>query len=283
MSLVKYDNTAIIIVTYNPQEDFSSVLRRASAIVTNVIIVDNCSTNIEYLQNLLTTTDVQLICNDKNYGIAYALNQGLKQAITLSLEWAITLDQDSLPDFNILESYNDIIREMDNFLYPIGLVGISYKENKLNNNTTAITKKTLITSGLLHKIDILSKVGFYREDYFIDYVDFEFSLRCNKLGFKTILINKKLLEHHLGTPKEKKLGGFSIHSTNHNPTRRYYMSRNFILTCRLYWRDFPIELLKKFYHFSQSTCKMMIVDDNRKSKIKSVIKGIHDGLKFHIK
>ena len=84
------------IILYNP--DLSRLRENISAIlpqVDNVVLVENGSSDITYLKEL-EDEKIELIVNDENMGIAYALNQVMQYAHDNSYEWALTLDQDSV-------------------------------------------------------------------------------------------------------------------------------------------------------------------------------------------
>ena len=68
--------------------------------VNYIIIVDNNSSD-QLIFKKLEFEKTYIIFNNQNFGIAKALNQGIKKAITLDCDWVITFDQDSKPKTNI--------------------------------------------------------------------------------------------------------------------------------------------------------------------------------------
>lgn len=276
--IVRNNNTAIVIVTYNPDRVFREVLNRCRELCENIVIVDNGSKNISEWNYLLTTRET-IIINKQNLGIAEALNEGIQSALKLNIEWILTLDQDSIPCRDIFQLYSEILKKETGKINKIGLIGASYTDSKIKTEISYKRSLTLITSGLLHNISIFEDTGFYNSSYFIDYVDFEFSLRCNVKGYITYRIERKVLNHSLGNPKKKKFLIWNLQSTNHSAFRRYYMVRNTIWTSRLYWRYYPRIILIKNFHMLKSIILMMLVDDHKITKIRRIFKGFVDGYK----
>lgn len=272
-SLPTKDNTCIIIVTYNPDLGFINNVNRHLEIVNKVFIVDNNSTaDISIGLPAEYRNKIEFIHSDKNNGIAWALNIGIKEAIKFSYEWVLTFDQDSFPNINLLDYYSQVLKEEKN----IGLLGTKFSDKTEEIGT--ITWKnsiTLITSGTLHPIDIFDAVGFYNEKLFIDSVDFDFALRVKIAGYNVIRIEARLLSHKLGNPIRK----YGLQSSNHNLIRRYYYSRNHVFLTKTYFRDFPSWIMKKNFFFIKSILELIIVEDNVSNKLKTISKGIKDGYK----
>ena len=276
--MVNKENTVIVIVTYNPDASFINIIEIHSQIASKVIIVDNGSIadNCIHSKAIQSIPNLEIIYSQINKGIAWALNCGIKLALISNPKWILTFDQDSKPVFNILNYYNKIITLNRN----IGLVGINFGPHERNidnlNDLVLIDTLTVITSGTLHNVDIFARVGYYNEELFIDSVDFDFTLRVKQCGYRTVRITNITLEHRLGSPLVKK----GVESSNHNAFRRYYMARNHIIITKRYFKHFPIFCIKKTYFFITSVIRMIIVDTDKRTKIKHTISGIIDGLKY---
>ena len=122
-SLLNYNNTASVIVTYNPDNTFEINLKRISELFSHVVVVDNNSITsvLSYLENVCGVYDnVSLICLSDNLGIAKGLNIGLKKALEFSPLWIITFDQDSFPCDSFLYYYNEVLSHID--LCSLGLL-----------------------------------------------------------------------------------------------------------------------------------------------------------------
>jgi rhamnosyltransferase len=280
-------NICCVIITYNPTGIF---LKLADAIKNQVdclIIVDNCSEG-ESLEIILPFADnnkVHLIRNDQNLGIAKALNQGVLLADELKYKWAITFDQDTQPFDNIIGTISEVY-SLYHVKIRIGAIGVNFSnENsssnyRRNDNEKFREKDYLITSGCLISIAAFNEIGGFREDFFIDNVDLEYSLRLRKYNWISLMAKKPGMSHMPGAPRIKLFLGFKVISSNHNVIRRYYMARNHTLLTKEYLFTFPYFIIKLNYFFFLSIFQLIIADDNRKEKIFACLRGLKDGILY---
>jgi rhamnosyltransferase len=288
MSLIN-NSCCAIFVTYNPDanivENVSSILAQAS----EVVIVDNAS-NIdaqEILKDISKDKRVTLILNDRNCGIAYALNQGVKYSIDREYQWLLTFDQDSLAPPDYLQTLFSTYDSADNrdsiaivaptYITSTGTLSFSHPLSKNSNNKTYSEVETTMTSGNLISTKVFDKVGFFNEDFFIDFVDHEYCLRLAKSGFRIVESHQALLQHTLGSSTKHNFLGLSIITTNHNSLRRYYKYRNMITVLKMYFLD-SISISSQILRvFLSEPIKILIFEQDKYSKIKSILKGIYHG------
>src|SRR5205823_6917974 len=95
--------TGAIIVAHRPDNGFIDRVRRIQRQVAHVIVVDNSGRGDRKV-NLyeLARDGVEVVENERNLGVATALNQGFSRAIQLGLAWVVTLDQESEVDDDML-------------------------------------------------------------------------------------------------------------------------------------------------------------------------------------
>ena len=86
-------------------------------------------------------------------------------------------------------------------------------------------QRTRIASGSLISLEVLTRVGPMAQELFIDYVDLEWCLRANSLGYKNFQIANALMTHAIGGEPIQFLGKFW---PSHSPIRHYFMFRNAI-------------------------------------------------------
>ncbi len=183
---------------------------------------------------------IESFCHDKNKliylsmhgnkGIAYAQNRGVEYAISEGFELFIEIDQDSsLPSGyveKILSSYYLLI---NNNIAVGGLGPIAksksqnfiYHEHKSGNSIFFVDKT--LSSGFLYNKSAYHLVGGKDESLFIDYVDWDWCWRANKLGLKVAVDSSLQIEHMLGDGHGK-LFGFYVGLPS--PVRLYYQYRN---------------------------------------------------------
>ena len=98
------------IVLYNPEigrleENINAVAAQCG----KIYLLDNGSSNIgeviSMVEGLDCADDITLIKNEKNEGVARALNELSEAAYADGYEWLLTLDHDSVCPANMIEEY----------------------------------------------------------------------------------------------------------------------------------------------------------------------------------
>lgn len=269
--------TAALYVVYNPDIEY---LRKSiiaiSKQVKQVIVVDNSDNGKNY-SDLFTNIDnrICLLVQNGNVGIATALNVGCRKAIELGFDWVITLDQDSLPCDNLVDTFEDFInkRQEDK----IGAVGPSYTLDHFTTNEICRVN-TLITSGCLLNLSAFKLVGGFKDELFIDAVDTEYSWNLRKNGYKLYKFGNVTLEHHIGNNSYdiRILGKRLTTVTNHNFIRCYYITRNSLKISRDYKNIFPKEA--RFYRKKgiKLFINVLLFERDKKNKIVAICKGYRD-------
>jgi rhamnosyltransferase len=277
-----------VVVTYHPDPGFPDRLDRVRSQVGRVVVVDNGSSPKarEMLRNATSGTNVDLILNDENLGVATALNQGVGRARDLSFRWALTLDQDSVVEpflvEALLDAYNDIPMNED-----VAVVGSNYYDEKRAKSLVPeapahpsfLEQTTVITSGSLISMDAYGRIGPFRDDFFIDHVDDEYCLRARATGYKVILCRRPVIRHSIGGAVRKRILGKTVWSSNHSPARRYYMSRNFTVLGREFLRAEPWWILQRFARHVGFFFLMALSEKDRGEKARCAWRGLRDGLR----
>jgi rhamnosyltransferase len=283
MSTASETNTVAIIVTYFPDAQFPERLHEFLKQFPEVIIVDNGSQG-DALEKLLHLkgSNVTLIRNFVNAGIATAFNQGLASAKNKHYEWVVTFDQDTLiaPDFlaKLTESCNVLGND-------IGIVGNNYHDNHRSRTRFSASDRklckevtTVISSGMFFSLGLTEKIGGFVEELFIDGVDHEFCLRARAHGYKVVLLMNPSMRHEIGKPLSTEnpvLKRFLPY--NHYPLRKYYIARNTLHNIRTYWKCEPLWCLKRI---GALLLKLAVASfhPNRKLHLKALFLGMHDAV-----
>jgi rhamnosyltransferase len=273
-----------VIVTYHPAVKMLEHMRAVLAQVQELIVVDNGSNSDEVaaLRIGAQSLGFHLCENGKNLGIAQALNQGVRWAKERGYAWVILFDQDS----KITEGF---VREMfaawDS--HPLRQRVAAIHPRYVNPDTgielwvpRAADGSPILpmTSGTLMPLWIFDRIGWFASEYFIDLVDWEYSLRIRVAGFCVADSNRAKLSHSPGDPTKVTILGRVFEHSRHNAVRRYYIWRNGIALHRKYLLSFPLWLLKATYRQLHDTVICLIVDENRASQFRSVVLGTWDGL-----
>jgi rhamnosyltransferase len=277
--MVTMNQISCVIVTYNTDENIFKVVDSVYKQVDKVIIVDNGSKKCTklLLQNLSKEYDIKIIYNNKNMGIATAINMGIKEAKKYNSKWVLTLDHDSIVNkdmiSNMLKYYislNESQKEKVGIISPEVLdVSINKSFYKVSDDKDYEEQESVIQSGALIKADLFDKLGYFNEDLFIYFVDIEFCLKIVKSGYKIIMVRGAKLFHEEGKKERKKFLGLEFTYDNYSIQAIYYITRNAIYMFKKYRR---YEFLKRvIYDF----IKILLAEPK---KLQYTFIGIKDGV-----
>jgi rhamnosyltransferase len=268
-----------VVVAYNTTDVLIENIRTYFSCLDKLVIVDN-SDKPHTLYPLLQQNfpAVHYIKNERNEGIARALNQGASLANDGGFAWMLTMDQDSRFTEQAAQRLTETIHTPD---AGVGL----YTPVHINKDVAIrqfpverqVIKKTM-TSGNLVSMHAYNTVGGFEEKLFIDYVDHEFNFRLRKNGFKLIRINTSSLLHNLGDIKSYKYGFFSMKTTNHSAVRRYYITRNRFYVIFKYFGFAPKFFFKEIHQFWTDCLRILVLEKNKGQKFRAVAKGTWDWL-----
>lgn len=286
-----------IAVTYHPDSDFSTRIRRILPQVRALVIVDNGSgeAELQMLRELAANPSITLVSNAENLGVARALNIGVQRAAASGNSWVLLLDQDSVVDddmvqtlFAALGSFPDRDR--------MAVIGSGFRDvnrgsHEASNETRGAAREgdpweeveSVITSGSLIPLAAHAAIGPFREEFFIDYVDSEYCFRARAKGFRVIKTRKPIMSHAIGAATQHSVLWMNKWTSNHSPDRRYYIARNDTVMLREYgnymWGLWALKSLSRRLR----TCKRILLYEHMKTrKIIAVAQGWRDGVRGHL-
>ncbi len=230
----------VIIVTYEPE---LNNLKRLSECVQDAgftpVIVDNSLKNPVRQKEIFDGS--KIISMGTNAGIAAAQNAGIQYALHEGAEIFGFFDQDSDADAKLIGQLEENLKiHGDCVVAPLALEKETLKEypvqrlNKIGYPSDVYVKgctapqkvDIVISSGMMTTAGVLSKVGNFDEDFFIDFVDIEWCLRCKKAGIPVFVIPDAILMHKIG---KETVAMDKLEITVHSPVRTYYKVRNAFL------------------------------------------------------
>ncbi len=272
---------AAVIVTYNPGEELTKNIAALQSQVDHIIVVDNGSSKPP------DDSSITFLHNTINLGLATALNQGVRLALELHAQWIITFDQDSIatPSFirGLFAAY-----EACPYAAEVMLVGSTYQDPTSGEIVSLADDKSSSsfrpatytwTSGCLMNASVFKAVGYFRDDFFIDYIDIEYCLRCQKHGFKLLESAQAVLLHNVGQPTRRRFLGKLYSTSNHSALRRYYSARNRTRVYIEYWGSHRLWILKDLRIYLKQLRDILLVEEQRWLKLSYVLRGIRDGLR----
>lgn len=276
-----------VIVTYHPTASAAATINAIEPQCGHVIVIDNgsyASELVKIREIAESETNVELICNTENIGLASALNQGCRLAAERGFKTILFLDQDTVPLHNMVA---DLLAAWRSQPHPdkVGVVGSNHYDDQGNlghpiiEGQSAVTVQFVITSGSLSPIAIFDKVGPFRDDFFIDCVDTEFGYRLELRGFKSILCLKPTMRHMWGDPSRfKLLFCIEVGVSNHSPFRRYFIMRNNVYMRTRYFLRFPARSALGLFRVSLDTTLILLKENRKWEKTKAMFVGFFHGL-----
>lgn len=283
---------AAVVVTYFPDERFGDRIRLLSQQVDKVIIVDNGDTD-DLRSGMLSKCSsivTDLISSGGNVGVARALNVGIERARSLGANWIATFDQDSEVEVdyraNMMRAWNALGNASQ-----IGLLAPVYAYRSIEEASVrrAVRRQhagssprevtTVMTSGNLVPCATFDRVGPFREDFVIDYVDHEFCLRCRKAGLRIFEVPDVALLHKLGRLERVKRGPMSATVTHHDAIRRYFMTRNRICVWKEYGIRNPLWTAQDMIGSVKELAKIALFESQKKKKYSAILQGMSDAFR----
>lgn len=280
------NNFAIGIVLFNPN---ISILKKNINNINDsklpIILINNGSSNINEIEEMLVNfknLNIILKNNDRNMGIAKALNQICDEADSMKCEWALTLDQDTIFSNDILDKYNEFITYKDVAMLCPQVIDRNRNDNKIIDYKRIPFEliDKCITSASLLKIKAWKKVGRFDENMFIDGVDFDICYRLKTAGYNILRINEVIVSHAIGHISERKFLFWNVQVKNHSSFRKYFIARNIIYLARKQRKGY------KFIRTIFSEIKLILItlvyEKNKMNKEKAIFNGIFDGISMGI-
>ena len=276
------------IVLFNPEiERLKKNIDAVLPQVDLIVLVDNASDETDKLQEMFTgpvniSDKIIFISNDKNIGIAAALNQLIDYADRNGYGWMLTLDQDSVCGDDLTEKLLTASQSHNN----VAMVSPNVIERDSNINTTANgvlpeveEVPVCITSGCLTNIKAVIDTGGFNEWLFIDHVDHDMCIRLRYRGYRILKVNNAELHHEYGLKVVHRRIFFKVFEYhNYTPFRVYYQARNMLYMVRKYGADFKPH---PFFHYFRPIAVFFIkfiFEPQRAKRLKAFVKGYLIGL-----
>lgn len=253
-----------IVVSYNPEcSPLLQALESLEAQACDVLIVDNGSTQTDDLRAVVSNLSrTKLIEQAENLGLGAAHNVGFSHAKEHEYDYALVLDQDSIPLDGMVDalyqahqrksqqhsisavgaSYLNADNGSESFFVRFGRFKFSRHYCHAKDDDGCIEADFLISSGSFIALEAYTAIGPMDDALFIDHVDTEWFLRARDLGFRAFGVCGAVMQHGLGENTHRiSLGGRQRNVPQHKSFRYYYIFRNSVL---LYKRAYASNLWK---------------------------------------
>lgn len=266
-----------VVVLYKPSDFIKNSIASYIDKLDILYVVDNSEiSNTGLVNEIKCLKKIEYISNNRNIGIASALNIGAEKALENYCDFLLTMDQDSrfLPE--MFDKMIEYIKNIDT--RKIGLITPFHKTSKNIPKKTIASEDVLtaMTSGSIINLEAFKNVGGFLDELFIDHVDHEYCLRLMQNGYKIIQLNNSVLLHELGEKKVFNLIFKKLLVLSHSPLRGYYIVRNGLYVSNLYKKQFPFfyRLFRKI--FIKEIIKTIFFEDQKIKRIGFLYEGYYD-------
>jgi rhamnosyltransferase len=147
--------------------------------------------------------------------------------------------------------------------------------HRRSDASQAVQVDHLITSGCLITTDVFQRVGPFREDLFLDYVDIEWSLRARALGYPLYLDTGTAMDHTIGDSIIS-IAGRTL--PVHQALRSYLLLRNHLLL----WHSSSAGICWLLGDLRQVILKslaLLVLRPKRLERLRWMAKGIWHGIR----
>lgn len=269
-------NTAAVIVSYHPDDEFVERLAKLRSQFAAVYWVDNtpgAAVGSKHLSDL----DVDYISQGVNSGLGTALNTGCAAALRDGFEWVVTFDQDSDIAADFLGQQIAAWQESDSSAFIMGCnysAGDNVDKPRFREGDYMVVCKTVITSGCLMCLPVWDNLGRFRDDYFIDGIDHEICLRGRSKGLVVSRHGRVLMKHRIG----ERSANYRILPYLHTPVRKYYSMRNGTQNILRYATSEPLWAVRKSATLAWEVVIALLFEPDRRRKMRAMFRGLRDGL-----
>jgi rhamnosyltransferase len=277
----------VVVTTYKPDDAFFQRFTAAIDSCRHLVVVDNTPGGHRFVQDVRFAGKVTLVQDGQNKGLGKALNQGITVAIEAGASLVALFDQDSSPSELLLRH----MLRLHDLVAKDAIVPVCIGPQHLDDKHPALAGPQhgqaspggdmlqpvtcLATSGMLFRPGQLPSDGSFTEEFFLDFVDFDWCWRLRSQGWRFFRAIGATMPHRLGIEQRRVLG-----LTYHVPApyRHYFQFRD---TIRLVTRPY-VPLYSKVRLGVLLPLKITIypfVLDRGWERLRWMVLGVADGLR----
>lgn len=274
-----------IVVVYEPNINklICNINKYISDISCLIIWENSAISKLEkkhIIDNCVNCEKITFAGNGDNQGLGVAFNYALDIAIRYKYEFLMTMDQDS--EWINFSKYLFRINQISD--YKIGIFGPTvvnvFDECRLEKNLKKDEisyAEFVISSGAIYRVDVLSTLGGFADEYFIDAIDEEICFRACAHGFDTVCVHSSFLLQEFGAYKKRRILGKNFATSNYSPFRYYHITRNHLWLAKSKYVNKSQKKIMIYNYVLSPIIKVFFEKDTIK-KLIAIFKGIVDGL-----
>lgn len=279
----------VIFVLYQPTEAFLRNLAIAAASGQNLVAVDNSPQPEPSLCEALQRQGVTVLHNANRGGLAGAYNRGAEILLERGCEVMFLLDQDSDIGDGFFDAMMQACERVEQEAFVLGpkIYEINLEKYmpvlppgrrwprpaKMREPTEGLFDTLfVISSGSAISASAYRRLGAFREDFFIEYIDIEYGLRANSQGVPVYMNAAVTMRQTTGQIERHG----RLFTTNHAAWRRYYGARNGVFALRLYRQHWALHWLGGLLALHQAF-NVLMFEPQKFRKVLAVACGYVDG------
>jgi GT2 family glycosyltransferase len=190
-----------VIVTYKSSKVLFGLLKILDS-VCNIIIVENSNNKLfkKYVEQKFK--NVKCILTKKNLGYGAAANIGIQSSNT---KYLLLINPDAKTNYNSIKYlYSFILKNNNVMLAPMNYTAkkklwhrFGYIDNRkiIDNNNLFFDVDYVSGHMILISKIILKKIGFFDENFFLNFEDRDLCMRLKKNNYKIFILKKATVEH----------------------------------------------------------------------------------------
>jgi rhamnosyltransferase len=289
-----------VIVTYFPDAGFEARLGAIVRMLSPVLVVDNTAdaTARDRLAAICGGCGCRLILNPTNLGIAAALNRGFRGLEQSGCDWAVALDQDSVPEPGSIGSLMDCAMRLSANCSP-AVVGANWRDDARPDQLSLHLRPhpacrllfqrvpagsdlddvtCVINSGSLFHLPTWRALGGFDESLFLDLVDAEYCLRARQAGHRIGVASRAGLRHRRGSKHPVRFLGRTWWPAFMPQARLYLLFRNRVLLFgRHLWRAPHWAAFETVYGL-KILAEILFLENDKVAKLGACFRGTWAGL-----
>ncbi len=223
--------TAIVSV-YNPNPKIVNNINAIGEQVNRIIICDNSTKDNK---EMFLKNNFFYFSKHRNLGLPGAFNSVLKDSAYRweADEFVIFFDQDSQINDGYISGLVSAYIDVEKKYTSLGCMGpvfynTSNQTLEVPHIKTELIEKNykvdnVITSSMITRYRNLKKIGFWNDNLFLDFADWDLCWRMEKAGLMCVITENVVLHHSVGSG-QKKIG--PVHLRVGAPFREYYQTRD---------------------------------------------------------
>jgi len=271
---------AAVATAYHPDDRLTAVVESALETCAHVVVVDNTPGAEPTVADKVAGPRVKVLRSGQNIGLAGALNAGIRE-LPEDADAVLLLDQDSVLPGDVVEALAAYLGDPTVGIAaptPWDAAHDSSYDTLAALRSEVADRTDVITSGMLIRRSALERVGVFREDFFVDFVDIDFCLRLRRAGLRIVQDPRLKLPHSLGDRRVHGVGPLRIQIVHYPVWRLYWIARGASTLMRENVVRDPKWSLKAVLFLASWTWRTAAFEDSRVRHVAALARGVRDGL-----